>query len=991
MRHGPNPYLTALTVLLAVLIVACGSGTDPTPTTVPSTTAPSPASQAAVQAEAPGAAVIASIKDFTHSDLTVAVGTKVRWVNLDQTAHTSSSGEPSAATDTWDSGTISPGGSFSFTFAEPGTFQYFCRFHNTMRATITVTGDATGAGAGTAAPNPTAGAAVPIPRATSAPVTTVLGPPGTWTHQFGTVSNDYARGLAVDSSGTVYAVGWTSGVLSGEAYLGGSSDAILRKYDSDGNEIETRQFGTDDTDLARGVAIDDAGNQFIVGWTEGTLTGQTNLGRGDAFISKYDPTGVELWTRQFGTDLYDLAQDVAVDPDGNSYVVGWTRGAFDGHTNLGIGDSYVRKYDSEGNVLWTRQFGTVKDDFLRGVVVDGALNVYVVGWTEDALPGETSSEQADSFVRKYDSSGNELWTRQFGSDAFDFAQAAAVDDEGSLYVGGWTNGALPGKTHLGQGDAFIRKYDSNGNEVWTWQYGTTAFDEVRGLEFAGGDRLYAVGLTAGALPGQINFGARDAYVRSFDVEGNELGTSQFGTNGDDVAHSVALDDAGNLYVGGWTNGSLPGQTGTGGNDAFVTRMSGVLVSHLTPTQVQGRLWTRQFGTPANDFAGDVSVDSEGNLYVVGWTQDAFPNKRFEGGQYDAYLRKYGRDGTELWTREFGTPGLDIASAVTVDDSGNVYVGGQIGGDISDQTSAGGRDAFTRKYDADGTELWTRLFGTAQVEVGSALAVDDAGNVYVTGWVQTALPGQDSLGRGDAYVRKHDADGTEIWTRQFGTEGPDEALSVGTDGAGNVYVAGYVTGALPGQTELGSRDGYLRSYDRDGNELWTRQFGTTAHELVLDLAVDDAGNSYVVGYTEGALPNQTGFGASDAFVRKYDPDGDELWTRQFGTEMSDQALGTDLDEAGDLYVVGITEGALPGLTKSGGRFDAFVRKYDGDGNELSTRLISSQGSDTAMGTVVDGEGNLYVVGWTVGALAGQSNLGANDAYIVKMSGEAASSP
>lgn len=971
MRHGPRPFILLSVALLAVLLAACSDSSDPTSTPLPPTATASDAPQAAQQGAEPGSPIVSSIQNFTLQDHTVAVGTKLRWANLDRAPHTVTSGVPDATTGVWDSGTITPGGTFNFTFDEPGTFAYFCSIHNNMRATITVTGSAASASA-----------------AGASPVTalTALGPAGTWTRQFGTGANDYTRGVAVDSQGRVYAAGWTSGLLMGDQYLGGESDAILRLFDSEGNVLGTIQFGSQGADLVRAVRVDGKGNHYIAGWTEGEFNGEINLGRGDAFVSKRDTDGQDVWTRQWGTELYDLVQDMYVDADGNSFLVGWTKGAFPGYTNLGSGDSMLRKYDSDGVEVWTRQFGTDKDEFLRGVVVDGAGNVVVAGWTEGSFPGQTSSGLADTFVRKFDASGAELWTRQFGSDQFDFGQTLTVDNEGSIYVGGWTNGELPGQINVGGGDAFIRKYDASGNEVWTWQFGTTAFDEVSGLLADAGDVLYASGLTAGALGEHTNSGAQDAFVLSFDKSGRQLGVVQYGSNGDDTAHSMALDDEGNLYVGGWTGGALPGQSRSGVNDAYVLRMSATLDTALVELDVPGRIWTRQFGTHTNDFAGDAWVDGAGNVTVAGWSSDAFPNQRFEGGEYDGFLRKYAEDGSELWTRQFGTNQLDLASGVTADSAGNLYVVGQVGGDISDETNSGDRDAFVRKYDPDGTELWTRLLGSAGVDVGSAITIDGADNLYVAGWAEGSLPSQRLVGRGDAFVARYDGQGNLLWVRQFGTDGADEVLGVQADRAGNVYVAGYVTGALPGQTDQGGRDGFVRGYDPDGTELWTRQFGTSADDLVLALAIDRAGNVYLVGNAGAALPGQSGSGATDAFVRRYDSSGNEVWTRQFGTEGADQGLGVQLDPSENLHVVGITEGALPGFTKTGGTFDAFVRKYDPDGNEIATRQISTLGSDVAFGTAVDGEGFVYVVGWTGGSLAGQATLGRNDAFVIKLSNE-----
>ena len=152
--------------------------------------------------------------------------------------------------------------------------------------------------------------------------------------------------------------------------------------------------------------------------------------------------------------------------------------------------------------------------------------------------------------------------------------------------------------------------------------------------------------------------------------------------------------------------------------------------------------------------------------------------------------------------------------------------------------------------------WIDQFGAlgpAGVGVGENLA-DDQGNLYVVGGVGSgaALPGQISSGSGDVYVRKYDRDGNELWTRQYGSPGDDSALGMFVDAQG-IYVAGAVWyNALPDQTPLGDADAYVRVYDLDGNHVWTRQFGTNTQDEAVDAVADDTG-VYVVGYTLGTLP------------------------------------------------------------------------------------------------------------------------------------------
>src|SRR5690606_29799692 len=130
----------------------------------------------------------------------------------------------------------------------------------------------------------------------------------------------------------------------------------------------------------------------------GTLVSGMRVGGTDAFVRKYDFNGTILWTQQFGSTLNDYVRDVAVDDEDNVYVAGYTEGPLDG-SNLGMLDAYVRKYDSNGNVQWTRQFGTSQTEYALGVAVEASGNVYVAGLTQGALSGMNLGN-ADSYVRK---------------------------------------------------------------------------------------------------------------------------------------------------------------------------------------------------------------------------------------------------------------------------------------------------------------------------------------------------------------------------------------------------------------------------------------------------------------------------------------------------------------------------------------------------------------------------------------------------------------
>ena len=416
------------------------------------------------------------------------------------------------------------------------------------------------------APTPT-----PLPTPTATPTPSPTPVPEPWTRQFGSSDRDMAKGVAVDGEGNIYVAGWTEGRLSGRRHAG-REDGFLRKYDVVGKEVWTRLFGFSGLDEAAGVAVDKERNIYVAGWTEGALPGQASVGDWDAFLRKQNSEGDEVWTRQFGSLGRDVASSVAVDDEGNVYVAGSTWGSLPGHFNAGVWDAFLRKYDQAGEVVWTRQFGSTNLDRATAVVVDGQGNVYTAGWTWDALSGQTNQGIHDAFIRKYDTAGQEVWTRQFGSTEGDMAFSVALDGQGNVYVVGWTDSVLQGQVTLGGRDAFLRKYDGAGDEVWTRQFGSSKLDIAASVFIDGPGKVYVAGWTADTLSGQAGVQNQDVFLRRFNAAGEVLWTHQFGSANVDRVLGLAVGTGGNVYVAGWTDGALPGQISAGSWEAFVARV-----------------------------------------------------------------------------------------------------------------------------------------------------------------------------------------------------------------------------------------------------------------------------------------------------------------------------------------------------------------------------------------------------------------------------------
>lgn len=369
-----------------------------------------------------------------------------------------------------------------------------------------------------------------------------------WVEQFGTSAFDMAEGIAADAGG-VYVAGTTEGSLGG-ANAGGS-DGFLRKYDPDLGALWTVQFGTAGDDEAHAVAAHASG-VYVVGEAGG-----------DAFIHKYDAGGGLVWSDAFGTAAFDAAGDVSVTDDG-VHVTGFTGGDLGG--TVGGFDAFVRKYDFDGNIAWTRQFGTSTTDVGSGVAAD-AGGVYVTGTTQGELGGPNAG-QDDVFLRKYDASGNVLWTTQFGSTTFDFAESVAVGASG-VYVAGETFGSIDG-ANVGDLDAFVRRYDTDGTLAWGRQFGTAFADLAAGVA-TDGTGAYLAGATFGDLD-LANAGIGDAFIRKYDPNGDVVLANQFGSEEVDEGTAAVAIGAAGVFVAGWTEGVL-GASSAGGRDAWVTQVA----------------------------------------------------------------------------------------------------------------------------------------------------------------------------------------------------------------------------------------------------------------------------------------------------------------------------------------------------------------------------------------------------------------------------------
>jgi hypothetical protein len=391
---------------------------------------------------------------------------------------------------------------------------------------------------------------------------------------------------------------------------------------------------------------------------------------------------------------------------------------------------------------------------------------------------------------------------------------------------------------------------------------------------------------------------------------------QFGTEKGDSASGVAVDGK-DIYVSGGTQGALGGPN-AGGQDLYVRKYN-------TRGELQ---WTRQFGTPENDQTAIGGLDARHGLVVIGGgVRAALPGQAWTGLQ-DAFVRAYDRNGNLLWTRQFGSPVDERVRHVAMAKDGSIFVSGQTRGGLMGQPNLGSTDAFVLRLDPDGTVRWLRQFGTSGIDEAIGVAViKDA--VYVTGVTTGVFPGQASAGGDfDSFVARLTLDGDIEWITQFGTPGSDGAWKIGVAGP-TIFVSGNTDGQFPGETKVGGNDGFVAAFGHDGALRWARQFGTAGNENAPGLAVDHEG-AVAVGRFGGMSDLGTNDPASDAFARKYDADGNLLWMLQFGTPVFDHAQDVAV-KGNDVYIVGNTQGSLPGNV-SAGLGDAWLMRIRMDNND-----------------------------------------------------------
>jgi len=456
--------------------------------------------------------------------------------------------------------------------------------------------------------------------------------------------------------------------------------------------------------------------------------------------------------------------------------------------------------------------------------------------------------------------------------------------------------------------------------VWERSMGGTNDDRGYSIALDGSDNVYTTGRFVGTVDfdpgaGIANLtaaGNSDIFIQKLDAAGNYLWAKRMGSAsaGSDFGRSIAADASGNVYTIGWFLGTVDFDPGAGTANLTSAGVADVFIQKLDASG--NYVWAVRMGSGSSEYGASIAVDGFGNVYTMGYfsfTVDFDPGAGVanlsSAGDYDAFLQKLDASGNFVWAKRIGGGSTDYGRSIVVDASGNVYSTGYFastvdfdpGAGTANLTSAGNWDIFVQKLDASGNYLWAKQMGGTDADYGRSIALDAAGNVYITGQFRGTAdfdPGAGtanltSAGNWDIYISKLDASGAYLCATRMGGPLVDYANSIAVNASGNIFITGdqystivdYDPGA--GVFELsnaGSEATFVAQYDGSCNFMCSFILTPGHNETFYNrhLAVDGASNLYITSSFNSpvidfdpcpAVFNAPMFGGYDIYVAKYD--------------------------------------------------------------------------------------------------------------------------
>ena len=488
--------------------------------------------------------------------------------------------------------------------------------------------------------------------------------------------------------------------------------------------------------------------------------------------------------------------------------------------------------NKEGQLIVKTTHGTLIEDqpivMQEGKKLNAAWSIVGKNIVSYLIQGRDISKELiiDPVVR--------AWGTYYGDNLFQLSQSVITDSNNNVYISGRsdnsslgiiaTSGAFQTIFGGGSSDLFIVKFDSNGNRLWGTYCGGAANEQDNKMCISSTNEIYIVGTvnaagSAIATPGshQSTYsGSTDGFLMKFDSNGIKIWGTYYGGPDFDNTKTCAVDNSGDVYIGGATSSTLSSAISSSGSHQV--NFSGNLDGFIAKFSSSGvRLWGTYYGGVNNEWVHSLSTDNLGNLFACGETTSwAFNSQIATPGSHqqvytssvcDAFLVKFNSSGIRQWGTFYGGIGEDIAYDCDVDGSGNVYMVGMTSTNTNtfiaspgyQGTHGGGTyDAFFCKFSNSGVRQWGSYYGGNQSDDAFDCEVDISGNLYFVGNTNTTAPGVFATAGShqilassapDSYIVKFTTNCTRVWGSYYGGTGADVSRGIALSSNGDLYITG----------------------------------------------------------------------------------------------------------------------------------------------------------------------------------------------------------
>lgn len=430
-------------------------------------------------------------------------------------------------------------------------------------------------------------------------------------------------------------------------------------------------------------------------------------------------------------------------------------------------------------------------------------------------------------------------------------------------------------------------------------------------------------------------------------------------------------------------------------------------------------WAENFGGTGSflyQSGTKVAADAQKNVCMTGFIQGIvnIGSHTFStnGGSMDVLVAKFDESGNVIWASSFGGDGLDYGYGIDTDSEGNTYVSGFFAGTVtlgSETFNAySWRDFFIMKYNSTGEIQWFHHGGGSFAE-SLDLEVDTQGNIFLAALYYDLIEFDNSsltftgYGESDILVLKYSSEGDLLWAKNAGSFMQDAAMGIATDKDGNAYITGFFIGTVEfGTTTLISAseweaDGFIWKLNPDGEHQWAIAVGGESSETLFDITCEPNGNTYATGSFASEsilfgndLIQNIEPGYQDAFIVKTSADGTPVWARSGGGIDQDYGRDVTIDEWGNPIIAGNFTGEAQFGSQSllaVGNDDAYMLKYDTNGNELWSLTGSGALSECVEGVIAGPENTYYITGYfyetmTIGGMV-MNSISDQDIFLVQV--------